>query len=674
MMNATDASTPEVLRDKSLEELGINVIRGLAMDAPRAASSGHPGTAMALAPLAHVLFTRVMHHDPSEPRWPDRDRFVLSNGHSSILLYSMLYLTGYGLGLDDLRAFRQFGSRTAGHPELHLTPGLEVTTGPLGQGFANGVGMGIAERWLRSRFSPDIVDHHTYVIAGDGCLEEGISHEAASLAGHLGLGRLVYVYDDNHITIDGPTELSYSDNVAERFAAYGWNVDNVGEVANDIDALEAALLAAKADEDRPSLIILRSHIGYPSPHLTETSKAPGDPFSVEEIRLTKEILGLDADETFWVPDAVLDLYRRCIPRGQSFRAAWEKRMAAWDGDRDTWDAAQRGHGLKGWESRLPSFTPDDGPIATRQAMKACLDATHDVIPGLIPGSADLTGNTGMAIEGALAQSKQDPGGSLIHYGIREHGMGGIMTGIAAHGGMLPVGGTFFVFSDYMRGAVRVAALSEAHVVYSWTHDSIGLGEDGPTHQPIEQLASMRAMPRLTVIRPADANETSHAWRLAVNGEGPTALILSRQKLPVLPETTERAAAGVERGAYVLRDPDGPAPEVVLIGTGSEVHVCLDAAGVLAEEGVAARVVSLPCWELFSLQGDAYRDAVLPPGVPRLSVEAASSFGWDRYADAFVAIDHFGASAPGEVNMEEFGFTPSHVAGRARQLLARASSS
>jgi transketolase len=667
-MTASDTVTPDIPRDAALEQLGINVIRGLAMDAPRAANSGHPGTAMALAPLAHVLFTRVMHHDPSEPHWPDRDRFVLSNGHASILLYSMLYLCGYGLGLDDLRAFRQFGSHTAGHPEIHLTPGLEVTTGPLGQGFANGVGMGIAERWMRTHYSPEIVDHHTFVIAGDGCLEEGISHEAASLAGHLALGRLVYIYDDNHITIDGPTELSYSDNVAERFAAYGWSVDNIGEVANDTDTIEAALLRAKADEERPTLIILRSHIGYPAPHMVDTAKAHGDPFPPEEIRLTKEILDLDPDETFWVPDAVLDYYRRCIPRGQALRAAWQQRMDNWDGDKARWDAGLRGHGLEGWEAKLPTFTPEDGPMATRQAMKACLDATGDSIPGVIPGSADLTGNTGMAMEGAEAQSNDEPGGSLIHYGIREHGMGGIMTGIASHGGMVPVGGTFFVFSDYMRGAVRVAALSEAHVIYSWTHDSVGLGEDGPTHQPIEQLAAMRAMPQLRVIRPADANETAQAWRIAVDSDGPTALILTRQKIPVLAETADRAADGVEQGGYVLRDAAG-APDIVLIGTGSEVHVCLEAAETLAGSGVNARVVSLPSWDLFALQTPDYRDGVLPPGIPRLSVEAASSFGWDRYADAFVAIDHFGASAPGEVNMREFGFTPEHVVDRANHLLA-----
>ncbi|MGH9080155.1 MAG: transketolase, partial [Acidimicrobiales bacterium] len=596
---------PGAAVDADLEQLGIDVIRGLAMDAPRAANSGHSGTAMALAPLAHVLFTRVMRHDPTDPEWPDRDRFVLSNGHASILLYSLLYLTGYGLTLEDLRGFRQWGSRTPGHPEHNHTPGVEVTTGPLGQGVANGVGMGIAERWLRAEYSPEICDHHTYVIAGDGCFEEGISHEAASLAGHLRLGRLVYVYDDNHITIDGPTELSYSDNVRERFSSYGWGVDDIGEVANDLGALEAALLRARDDEERPSLIILRSHIGYPSPHLTDTAKAHGDPFPEEEVRITKEILGLPADLTFWVPDEVLDLYRGCIPRGQALRSAWGERLAAWDGDKERFEAGLRSHGLPGWTQKLPDFTPDDGPMATRKAINACIDAVGAEIPGLMPGSADLTGNTGMAWDGADPQSGVDPGGDLVHYGIREHGMGGVMTGMAAHGGLLPIGGTFFVFSDYMRGAVRLAALSNVHVIYSWTHDSVGLGQDGPTHQPIEQLAAMRAMPGLRTIRPADANETVAAWRIAVEADGPTALILSRQSIPVLAETAGLAAGGVARGAYVLRQSEG-APQIVLIGTGSEVHVCLAAADRLASNGIGARVVSFPSWDLFAAQPEGYR--------------------------------------------------------------------
>ncbi len=668
-MTASPTSPGNQVDSFALEQLGVNVIRGLAMDAPRAANSGHSGTAMALAPLADVLFTRVMHHDPSAPDWPDRDRFVLSNGHASILLYSMLYLTGYGLTLDDLRQFRQFGSRTPGHPEHNHTPGVEVTTGPLGQGVANGVGMGIAERWLRDHYSPEVCDHHTFVIAGDGCFEEGISHEAASLAGHLQLGRLIYVYDDNHITIDGPTELSYSDDVGERFAAYGWDVDRVGEIANDLDALEAALLRAKAVEDRPSLIILRSHIGYPSPHLTDTAKAHGDPFPPEEIALTKELLGLPPDQSFWVPDDVIEFYRSCIPRGQALRSDWDRRYQAWGGDRDRFEAGLEGHGLPGWEAKLPTFAPEEGPMATRKAIKACLDATGDSIPGIMPGSADLTGNTGMAMADATAQSAVDPGGSLIHYGIREHGMGGIMNGMAAHRGILPVGGTFFVFSDYMRGAVRLAALSDVHVIYSWTHDSIGLGQDGPTHQPIEQLAALRAMPDLRLIRPADANETVQAWRIAVDRDGPTALILSRQDLPVLAETATRADPGVSRGAYVLREAAGAA-QVVLIGTGSEVQLCLAAADLLDAQGVAVRVVSFPSWDLFATQPEGYRSEVFPGGVPRLAVEAASTFGWERYADATVGIDHFGASAPGPVAMEEFGFTPQHVATEAAALAAR----
>lgn len=658
-------------RDADLEQLGINVIRGLAMDAPERAHSGHSGTAMALAPLAHVLYTRVMRHDPADPTWPDRDRFVLSNGHASILLYSMLYLCGYGLELEDLRAFRQWTSTTPGHPEHGHTAGVEVTTGPLGQGFANGVGMGVAERFLRARFGADVVDHHTFVVCGDGCLEEGISHEAASLAGHLGLGRLVYVYDDNHISIDGPTELAYSDDVPERFAAYGWDVDDVGEIANDTDALERALRRAMAVEDKPSLIVLRSHIGWPAPHLTDSAKAHGDPFGEDEIRATKEILGLPADQSFWVPDAVLDLYRRTIPRGRALRAEWASRLDGWQGDRAAWDAAWAGRGLPGWEAKLPEFEVGK-QLATRKAINACLNATADLIPGIVSGAADLTGNTGVLVDGAERQSPEHPDGRQVYFGIREHAMGAAMTGMAHHGGVLPLGGTFFCFSDYMRPAVRLAALSRAHVVYSWTHDSIGLGEDGPTHQPIEQLASLRAMPGLLVVRPADANETAQAWRLAVDGDQPAALVLSRQSLPVLAQTAERAAEGVPRGGYVLVDEDrdgSKAPaDVVLVSTGSEVHVCVDAADLLAERGVRARVVSLPCWEWFEDQDEGYRRTVLPAGVPRLAVEAAASFGWDRYADATVSIDRFGASAPGAQALAEFGFNPEHVAAEAQALV------
>ncbi|HXQ91351.1 MAG TPA: transketolase [Acidimicrobiales bacterium] len=656
------------MTEAELEQLGINVVRGLAMDAPQKADSGHPGTAMALAPLAHVLFTRIMRHDPDDPHWPDRDRFVLSNGHACILLYSFLFLTGYGLTLDDIKQFRQWGSKTPGHPEVHLTEGVEVTTGPLGQGFGNGVGMGIAERWLRARFGPDLVDHHTFVICGDGDLMEGISHEAASLAGHLGLGRLVYIYDDNHITIDGPTELAYNDVVAERFDAYGWHTDNIGEVANDTDVLEAALRRAMAVEDKPSMILLRSHIGWPSPHKTDTADAHGTPLGEEEIRETKAILGLPPDKQFWVPDEVVELYRRCRGTGAAQRAAWQARFDAWDGDKAAWDAGQRGRGLEGWSEKLPVFEAGTA-LATRVAVNRCITATEDVIPGLVAGAADLTGNTGVKLADTVDQSAQDPEGDQIHYGIREHAMGAAMTGMARHGGVLPVGGTFFIFSDYMRPAVRLAALSESHVIYSWTHDSVGLGEDGPTHQPVEQLASLRAVPGLRVIRPADANETAHAWRIAVDSDGPTALVLTRQTVPVLEDTAE-AAEGVARGGYVLVHADGDAsPDIVLIGTGSEVALCVEAARLLAP--VRARVVSLPSWDLFGAQPEPYRHQTIPPNVPRLAVEAAASFGWERYADDVVAIDHFGASAPGAVVLEHFGYTPENVVARARALLARA---
>jgi transketolase len=567
------------MQDPALEQLGINVIRGLAIDAPALANSGHSGTAMALAPLAHVLFTRVMRHDPSDPDWPDRDRFVLSCGHASILLYSMLFLTGYGLTLDDLKEFRKVGSRTPGHPERRHTAGVEVTTGPLGQGVGDGVGLGIAERVLRARFGPEVCDHHTFVICGDGCLEEGISHEAASVAGHLGLGRLVYIYDDNHITIDGPTELSYSDNVPERFSAYGWDVESIGEVANDTDALEAALRRAMANEDKPSMIVLRSHIGWPAPDIMDTKEAHGNPLKPDEIRITKEILGLPPDESFWVPDAVLDLYRRCIGRGESLNADWQRRFEIADIDKAAWHAGWAGRGIDGWEAKLPTFEAG-GELATRRAINACINATAALIPGLLPGSADLTENTGVSLEGADRQSKQHPDGRQLYFGIREHAMGAAMTGMALHGGILPVGGTFFTFSDYMRPAVRLAAMSQAHVIYSWTHDSIGVGEDGPTHEPIEHLASLRAMPGLTVVRPADANECAQAWKCAVDAAGPVAMILSRQSIPILAETAALAAIGVPRGGYVLRREGGPL-DLVLVGTGSEVHLCLGAADALA---------------------------------------------------------------------------------------------
>jgi transketolase len=669
----TVQTSPPVVQDPRLVELGINVIRGLAMDAPEQADSGHTGTAMALAPLAHVLWTRIMRYDPRDPHWPDRDRFVLSCGHACILQYAMLHLTGYDLSLEDLRQFREWGSRTPGHPEAGHTAGIEVTTGPLGQGVGDAVGLAMAERWLRTTFGPEVCDHRTFVIAGDGCLMEGISHEAASLAGHLGLGRLLAVYDDNHITIDGPTELAYGDDPVGRFEAYGWRVRYLGEMANDVDGLEAAVrealeYPADGPDAKPNLLVLRSHIGWPAPKLTDTAAAHGTPFGEEEIKTTKAILGLPVEETFWVPDEVRDFYGREVARGAQEHAVWEDRFAAWDGDRAAWDAAQAGHGLPGWAEDLPSF--ESGTmLATRHAINQCLDASSARLPGLIAGSADLTGNNGVKIKGAQAMEAGTPGGIQVHYGIREHGMGAALNGLAQHGGILPVGGTFFVFSDYMRPAVRLAALTGSHVVYFWSHDSVGLGQDGPTHQPIEHLASLRAMPGLGLIRPADANETAQAWRLAVEGEGPVGLLLTRQDVPVLAGTAEAAPKGVARGAYVLSEPVGSL-QIVLVASGSEVQLCVAAAQALASSGVWARVVSFPSWDLFEKQPEDYRTHVFPPFVPVLSVEAGSTFGWDRYSDDAIGIDHFGASAPGEVVMEHFGFTAEHVAQRAQALLAR----
>jgi transketolase len=648
--------------DADLEKRAIDVIRGLAMDAPHAASSGHQGTAMALAPLAHVLWTRVMRYDAADPDWPDRDRFVLSAGHASILQYSMLHLTGFGLELDDLKQFRQWGSRTPGHPEVGHTRGIEVTTGPLGQGFGNAVGMAMAERWLAARFGPELFDHHTFVIVGDGDLSEGLSHEAASLAGHQRLDKLVVVYDDNRVTIDGHTDLSLSDDAALRFRGYGWNVDEIGEAAEDLDALEAALVRAKEHTGSPTLIILRSHIGHPSPTLTDSPKAHGLAFDDDTIREAKQVMGLP-DEPFHVPDDVLSLYRAAGERGRGDREDWEKRLAAFAGERAALDCCLDAEGLPGWEQALPTFGLDD-TLATRQASGKVLQALLDSVPGLVGGGADLTGNTGTAISDAGVMSADEPGGRQIFFGVREHGMAAIMNGMALHGGLLPVGGTFLVFSDYARGAVRLSALSGAKVIYSFTHDSVGVGEDGPTHQPVEHVAALRAVPGLSVIRPADANETVSAWRAAIGADGPTALILSRQSLPTLEGTSTE---GVLKGAYVLVEPD-ETPAVCLVATGSEVHVCVEAARLLSADGVPARVVSMPSWNLFEAQSESYRDEILPTEVPTLAVEAGVSFGWERYADDSVSIDAFGHSAPGELVLQKLGFTPENVADRARELL------
>ncbi len=664
-MASTDLAT-------DLETRAINVIRGLAMDAVQQANSGHPGTPMALAPLAHVLWTRVMRYDASAPDWPDRDRFVLSNGHASMLLYSMLYLTGYGLELDDLKRFRQWGSRTPGHPEHHELPGIEVTTGPLGQGFANGVGIAIAEGHLRARFGSEVCDHNVFAFCGDGDLEEGVSHEAASLAGHLGLSRLVYVYDDNHISIDGPTELAYTDDVPKRFEAYGWRVIQLGEAAEDLDALERGLREGVAETERPTLIVLRSHIGYPSPKYQDTAHAHGSPLGEDEVRTVKEILGMPPDERFWVPDDVLSFYRDAGVRGRPHRVAWERRLAEYrarDAEQaDDFELCLHRRARSGWETKLPGFTPGDS-IATRSALGTVLNSVLDVVPGLIAGGADLTGNTGTELKNVGVIETHDFGGRQLHFGVREHGMGSVMNGMALTGGTLPAGGTFLVFSDYARPAVRLAALSDAKVAFVFTHDSVGLGEDGPTHQPIEHVMSLRTIPKLRVIRPADANEVAQAWRIHVDGDGPTALVLTRQKVPVLEGTAERAPAGVAAGAYTLVDEDAGRLDLVLIGTGSEVSVCVGARELLEARGLSVRVVSMPCWELFAERPEDARHAVLPRHVPRLAVEAGTSLGWERYADASVSIDHFGASAPGDVDLTEFGFTPENVAARALELLA-----
>ncbi|MEA3183947.1 MAG: transketolase [Ilumatobacteraceae bacterium] len=645
--------SPEQERD------AISLIRGFAMDAPLYAKSGHQGTAMALAPLAHVLFTRVMRHDPANPHWPDRDRFILSNGHASILQYSMLYLAGYGLELDDIKAFRQWGSLTPGHPEARHTTGIEVTTGPLGQGFANAVGMAIAERRLRSQFGDDVIDHHTFVLAGDGCFMEGISHEAASLAGHQRLGNLICVYDDNHITIDGNTSLAYSDDVGGRFEAYGWNVVHLGEMADDCDGLEAALVAAKAVTDRPSLLILRTHVATPSPDWTDRHEAHGNPFTAEQVSRTKAVMGIP-DEPYWAPADLVAAYRKqCAERGGTEFEQWSKRKAASALDERVWDACWGSTGVPGWQAALPTFEQGE-KVATRVAIEKAFNASLDGVPGLFAGAADLTGNTGTKLTEQLPQSFEHPGGRQMYYGIREHAMGSTMVGMALHGGIIPAGGTFFVFLDYMRPSVRLASLSRAKVVFVWTHDSVGVGEDGPTHQPVEQLATLRAIPGLQVIRPADANETVAAWKAAVDHDGPTALVLSRQAITVCTD-----GSAVETGAGIIRQAEHP--QVVLVGTGSEVSLCVSAAEELATAGIEATVVSMPSWDRFAAQSATFQDSVLPSGLPVLSVEAAVTFGWERYADESIGIDRFGASAPGDVVMDKLGINVANVVAAATRL-------
>lgn len=632
------------------------------MDAPLYAKSGHQGTAMALAPLAHVLFSRVLRHAPQNSGWKNRDRFILSNGHASILQYAMLYLNGYGLEIDDIKAFRQWESQTPGHPEVGHTNGVEVTTGPLGQGFANAVGMAIAERNLRERFGADVMDHHTYVLAGDGCFMEGVSHEAASLAGHLGLDRLVCIFDDNGITIDGSTTLTCSDDVAKRFSSYGWNVIHAGEIGEDLVALEKMLNDARSHVGQPTLCILKTHIGYPSPDFTDVHEAHGNPFTAEHVSKTKAVMGIP-DEPFWAPSEVVAQYRaHALNRGSALLSAYDTAMAHAEGKHGFEQCWSEPSG-EAISSSMPTFAADS-TLATRQAIQQCIEASASVLPGLLIGSADLTGNTGVKVKSVGAQSKQLPTGQQVYFGIREHAMGAAMVGMALHGGTVPVGGTFFVFADYMRPAIRLAALSKARVIFVFTHDSVGVGEDGPTHQPIEHLASLRIIPGLQVIRPADSNETKVAWECALTYDGPTALVLSRQSLPM---TTDGDA--VRFGAETISA--SPNPDLILVGTGSEVSVCVGAAKLLSESGTKVSVVSMPSMDRFEQQPAQYRATVFPPNVPVVSVEAGVTFGWSQYADVSVGIDRFGASAPGSTVLKNLGISAENVAEQARVVLSKA---
>ena len=638
----------------------VSVIRGLAMDAPLAAKSGHQGTAMSLAPLGHVLFSRIMRHSPKDANWRNRDRFILSNGHASILQYALLFLNGYGLELDDIKKFRQFESATPGHPEVGHTAGVEVTTGPLGQGFANAVGMAIAERHLRARFGAVACDHHTFVLAGDGCFMEGISHEAASLAGHLKLDRLICIFDDNGITIDGSTSLSCSDDVAKRFSSYGWNVMQLGEIADDMDALEDALITARSNLGAPTLCILKSHIGTPSPDFTDNHEAHGNPFNAGHVAATKKVMGIP-DEPFWAPTVLVEAIREnAIARGAELVSSYNKDLASLS-ESYLLDAAWSTPNSSSFSSLLPSYD-ETATFATRQIIQKVLDASLPALPGLVSGSADLTGNTGTKLSKQVAQSSKAPDGRQIYFGIREHAMGAAIVGMALHGGVLPIAGTFFVFADYMRPAIRLAAISGARCVFIFSHDSVGVGEDGPTHQPVEQLASLRAIPGLQVIRPADPNETVAAWCAAVDHNGPTALILSRQT--VLSVTDGSAVA---TGAGVVRDCDGK-PTIILVGTGSEVGLCVNAASELSKTGEKCRVVSMPSWDRFERLSKEQQREIFPKDVPVLSVEAGVTMGWERYADQTIGINRFGTSAPGAIALEKLGINLEAVLQASRSLI------
>ena len=662
-----------------IKQLAIDAIRVLSMDAVQQANSGHPGTPMALAPVGYVLFHKHLRHNPSDPLWLDRDRFVLSIGHASMLIYSLLYLSGYDLSDEDIRNFRQWESPTAGHPEYGHAPGIETTTGPLGQGVANSVGLALAERWLAKRYNRpghEVVDHFTYALCSDGDMMEGVSHEAAAIAGHQKLGKLIWIFDDNRITIDGGTELSSSTNQAKRFEAYGWHVTHVSD-GNDLEEIDRAIIEAKRESERPTLIVLRTTIGYGSPGKAGTSAAHGAPLGQDEIIKTKENLGYPSLEPFHVENSTREHWAACLENGRKLQEDWQKRFSLYQEQAPDFAAeflqVMSGELPEDWDENVPNLTAAENEDATRGWSGKVLQGVASRLPNLIGGSADLAGSNKTTINGADNLLSSSPGGRNIHYGIREHGMASIMNGMALHGGIRPFGGTFLIFSDYMRPAIRLAALMGQSVIYVFTHDSIGLGEDGPTHQPVEQLAALRAMPNLCDLRPGDAAETEIAWRVAIERtEGPSFLALTRQKVVLLDRRGILAGAeGLRRGGYVLAEAASVTPEVILIASGSELGIILEARERLEAEGTPTRVVSLPSWYLFGRQEKSYRDSVLPPEISKkVSVEAASTFGWTRWVGASgssLGLDHFGASAPSDILFEKFGFTVEDVVKAARNV-------
>jgi len=685
-----------VTSSNNLDQLCINTIRFLSVDAIQKANSGHPGLPMGAAPMAYVLWTRYLKHNPANPCWEDRDRFVLSAGHGSMLLYSLLHLTGYDLPLEQIKQFRQWESKTPGHPERGLTPGVETTTGPLGQGFGNGVGMAMAEKFLAARYNRpghELVNHYTYAVVSDGDLMEGIAAEAASLAGHLKLGKLIYLYDNNFISLAGTTNLSYTENRAKRFEAYGWHVQSVDD-GNDLGAIDNALSAARAETDRPSIIIARTTIGYGSPNKQNTIEAHGSPLGPDEVKAAKERLGWPVDSPFCIPEEALEHFRRAIDKGTREEAEWKAAFSAYKKAfpdlAQEFRQAMRGELPSGWDADIPSFPADTKGVATRAVSGKVLNAIAPKIPTLIGGSADLNPSTNTAMKGlgdfeppdfdsSQAQGLVGGGtsyaGRNIAFGVREHAMGAIANGMAAHGGILPFTATFFTFSDYMRPSIRLACLMDLHVIYVFTHDSIAVGEDGPTHEPIEHLAALRAIPHLTVIRPCDANETAVAWRVAIESKGPVALVFTRQNLPVLDRSLYSSAEDLRRGAYILSDAGKTKPDLILIATGSEVSLAMDVQKMLQEQGISARVVSMPSWELFEAQPKKYRHHVLPPSIrARLAIEAGVPHGWHKYirnSGDIVGLDRFGASAPCPVVFEKLGFTANHVVERAKKLLGKA---